>query len=149
NNMVGGANGVFIVLDHDHGVADVTQVAQGVEQAIIVALVQTDGGLIKNVHDAYQAGTDLAGQSYALGFTTGQGFGAAAQGQIIQANVIQEAQAVLDFLQYFFRNTGFLAGEFQVGEILAGGADGHVGDLGQVHALDQDLAGMSVFSGAL
>jgi hypothetical protein len=42
---------VLVVLDHDHGVAEVAQ-AQGAEQAFVVALVQADRGFVEHVHHA-------------------------------------------------------------------------------------------------
>ena len=44
--MVGNANHVFVVLDHQHAVADVAQMFERANQAIVVALVQADAGLI-------------------------------------------------------------------------------------------------------
>ncbi|MCY1182154.1 hypothetical protein D9M73_227000 [compost metagenome] len=40
--IVGQANRVFIVLHHDHRVADVAQVFQSAEQPVVIALVQAD-----------------------------------------------------------------------------------------------------------
>jgi hypothetical protein len=59
DHVVGHADGVFVVLDDDHRVADVAQAAQGFEQAVVVALVQADGGLVEHVHHAGEAGADL------------------------------------------------------------------------------------------
>ena len=54
------------MLDHDHRVAEVAQLLQGLQQAGVVALVQADGGFVQHVHDAGQARADLAGQADAL-----------------------------------------------------------------------------------
>ena len=59
NQMVGGANGIFIVFNHNDGVADVAQAAQGFQQRVIVALMQADGRLIEHIQDAGEAGADL------------------------------------------------------------------------------------------
>src|SRR5690606_19704374 len=40
DDVIGQANGVFVVLDHDHGVAQVAQVREGLQQAVIVTLVE-------------------------------------------------------------------------------------------------------------
>ena len=48
-HVVGGADGVLVVLDHDHGVAEVAQPLQRFEQARIVALVQADRGLVEHI----------------------------------------------------------------------------------------------------
>ena len=75
NHMVGGSNGVFIVLDDNYRVAQITQVGEGGQQAVIVPLVEPDGGFVENVHDAYQSGADLARQADPLAFAAGQGAG--------------------------------------------------------------------------
>jgi len=59
NDVVGGADRVFVVLDHQYAVADVAQVFQGADQAVVVALVQADRRLVQHVHHAGQAGTNL------------------------------------------------------------------------------------------
>ena len=41
-HVIGGADGVLVMLDHDHGVAEVAQPLQGFEEPRIVALVQAD-----------------------------------------------------------------------------------------------------------
>jgi hypothetical protein len=87
------------VLDHDHRVAEVAQVLEGAEQAVVVALVQADGRFVEDVHHAHQAGADLAGQADALGLAAGQGVGAAVEGQVVEADVDQELQALADFLE--------------------------------------------------
>ena len=81
------ANRVFIVFDDDDGVAQVTQVDQGVEQALIVALMQADRRFVENVHHADQSRTDLAGEADALRFATGEGVGAAVQREIAEADI--------------------------------------------------------------
>ena len=53
--MIAGGDGFLVVLDHEHGVADVPQVNEGVEQPPVVPLVQPDGRLIQDVHDADEA----------------------------------------------------------------------------------------------
>jgi len=81
HNVVGGANRVLVVLHHDQGVAQIPQLGEGVEEAIVVALVQADARLIQHVEDTGEAGTDLGGQPDALGFTAGEGHGRAVEAQ--------------------------------------------------------------------
>ena len=66
NHMVGNANHVFIVLDNQHAVANVAQMFQGANEAIVIALVQTNAGLIEHIHHTRQARANLAGQANAL-----------------------------------------------------------------------------------
>jgi hypothetical protein len=79
HHVVGHADGVFVVLDHDHRVAHIAQVAQGAKQAFVVALMQADARLVEDIHDTDQARADLAGQADTLGFAAGKGVGAAVQ----------------------------------------------------------------------
>ena len=79
DHVVGLADGVLVVLDHDDGVAEIAQIDQRVEQALVVALMQANRGLVENVHDADQAGADLAGETDALRLAARQRVGAAVQ----------------------------------------------------------------------
>ena len=68
DHVVGVEDRVLVVLDHDHGVADVAQVLERAEQARVVALMQPDGGLVQHVKHAGEAGADLRGEADALRF---------------------------------------------------------------------------------
>jgi hypothetical protein len=72
DDVVGAADGVLVVFDDEHGVAHVAQVLQRLQQAVVVALVQADRGLVEHVHDAGQPGADLRGQADALRLAAGQ-----------------------------------------------------------------------------
>ena len=54
DDVVRGADRVFVMLDDDQGVADVAQPEQRLDQAVVVALVQADGGLVEHVQHADQ-----------------------------------------------------------------------------------------------
>ncbi len=90
---------VLVVLDHDHGVADVAQVLERVEQARVVALVQADGGLVEHVEHAGEAGADLRGEPDALALAARQRAGRARQREVVEADVDQELQPLADLLQ--------------------------------------------------
>ena len=47
-------NSVLVVLHHDEGVAEVAQPRQGLDQQVVVALVQADGWLVEHVEDTDQ-----------------------------------------------------------------------------------------------
>ena len=42
DHVIGGADGVLVVLDHDHRVAEVAQAFERFQQPVVVALVQAD-----------------------------------------------------------------------------------------------------------
>ena len=128
DNVVGGANSVFIVLNDDHGVAEISQVDQGAKQAFVIALVQADRGLIQYVHHADQARADLAGEADTLRFAAGEGFRRTGERQVVQTDVDEELQAIANLFQNFFSNLRTLAGELQVVEEVHRVADAHVRD---------------------
>ncbi len=66
HDVVGRAHRALVVLDHDHGVAEVAQPLQGRDQPFVVALVQPDRRLVEDVEHAHQARADLRGQPDAL-----------------------------------------------------------------------------------
>ena len=52
DDVVGGADRALVVLDHDHGVAEVAQALERVDQLLVVALVQPDRRLVEDVEHA-------------------------------------------------------------------------------------------------
>ncbi len=92
DDVVGAADRVLVVLDDDHRVAEVAQPHQRVEQALVVALVQADRRLVEDVHDADEAGADLAREADALRLAARERLGAAIERQVVEADVGEEAQ---------------------------------------------------------
>ena len=50
HHMIGRADHVLVMLHHQHRVAQIAQALQGADQALVVALVQPDAGLVQHVH---------------------------------------------------------------------------------------------------
>ena len=86
DHVVGALDGLGVVLDHQHRVAQVAQAGQRVEQAAVVARVQADGGLVEHVEHAAQLGADLRGQADALRLAAGERVRGAIQAQVIEAD---------------------------------------------------------------
>ena len=72
DHAVGGADGVLVVLDDDQRVAEVAQPGEGLDQPVVVALVQADARLVEHVEHPDQPGADLGGQPDALRLAAGQ-----------------------------------------------------------------------------
>ena len=140
HHVVGQTYGVLVVFDDDYRVAEVAQVGEGGQQALIVALVQADGGFVEDVHHADQAGTNLAGQADTLGFAAGQGVGATVQGQIVQADIDQELQALANFLEDFGGDLAASAGQAEFSKIVAGIADRQGGHRRQRFLANPDMS---------
>src|SRR5665213_93324 len=150
-HVVGGSYGVLVVLDHDHGVAEVTQALQGFEQARVVALMQANRGLVEDVQNAGEAGTDLRRQANALALAAGQCAGRAHQREIIQADIDQKCQPLADFLEHAHADFVLLGRQVlrQRGEPFAGTFHAQLGDLGNVFAADLNAERFRLESGAV
>src|SRR5690554_5075320 len=138
--MVGSTDGILVMLYHDHGVTQIPQLNEGLEQPVVVALVQADGGLVENVHHTHQAGADLTGQANTLGLAPGKRLGTALQGEIVKADVDQKLQPGVDFVNDLMSDLALASGQGQVLKVIPGLTDGKVYDLGQGVAVDKDVA---------
>ncbi len=96
-DVVGVADGFFVVLDDEDGVAEVAEGFERGDEALVVALVKADGGLVEDVEDAAEAGADLGGEADALAFAAGEGGSVAVEGEIAEADRVEELQALDDF----------------------------------------------------
>ena len=140
NDPICSADRVFVMLDHDDGVAQVAQAAQRGEQAVIVLLVQADARLIEHIEHARQAGADLAGQADALALPAGQGSAGPVKVEIIKPDIVEEAQPLVDFLQDRLGNLLLLIGQGLVdaAEPLERVTDAHFRGCGDIDACDLD-----------
>ena len=111
DHVVGGVDRVLVVLDDDDAVAEVAQVLERGEQAVVVALVQADRRLVQHVHDAGQPRADLRGETDALRLAARQRFRRAVERQVVEADVVQELQPAHDLLDDAVGDRGLLAVE--------------------------------------
>ena len=139
-HMIGEPNGVLVMLDHDHGIAEVAQPLQRFQQPRIVALVQADRGLVQHIEHAGQPRADLRGQPDALALAAGQRAGGARQRQVVEADIEQERQPLADFLQHACGDLVLLRVErLRHGlEPFAGAAHRQFGDFADMLAADLD-----------
>ena len=96
-HIVGVADGVFVVLDDQDGVAQVAQPFQRLDEALVVALVQADGGLVENVEHAAQPRADLRGQADALALAAGERGGVAVEREVVEADGAEEFEPLDNF----------------------------------------------------
>src|SRR5262249_57225073 len=95
----------------EHGVAQVAQALEGLQQPAVIALVQTDRRLVEDVEHADQAGADLSREADSLAFAAGQRPGRAVEGEVIEADVAEEAQALADLLEHAARDDRLALGD--------------------------------------
>ena len=134
------ADAVLVMLDDDDGVAEIAQAAEGDEEAVIVALVEADAGLVEHVEHAGEAGADLAGEADALALAAGEGAAGAVEVEIVEADIVEEAEPLVDLLQDRAGDLVLGRGELLVqglepGERVADGAGGGLADMlaGDLH----------------
>ena len=71
DEVVGGGDGVLVVLDDDEGIALVAEGDEGFEKGGVVAWMEADGGLVEHVEHAAEVGAELGGEADALGLAAG------------------------------------------------------------------------------
>ena len=111
SDVVGVADGLFIVLDDEDGVAEIAQRFERGDEALVVALVQADGGLVEHIEHAAQARADLRGEADALAFAAGERGGVAVEREIAEADGVEEFQPLDDLAAQPFGDQGFARGE--------------------------------------
>ena len=131
-DVVGGADGVLVVLDDDHGVAQVAQAAQGGDEPVVVALVQADAGLVEHVQHARQPRADLRGEADALGLAAGKRAALAVEVEVIQPHLHEEPQTGGNLAHDLGGDLALGGGEFHPGDRAVGLADGQAAELADV-----------------
>ena len=106
--LVGVADHLAVVLDHQERVAQVAELFQGVEQPAVVAGMQADRRLVEHVEHAAQAAAHLGRQADPLHLAAGKRRGGPGKRQIVEAHVDQELQPVADLAAH-------LAGDLPLG----------------------------------
>ena len=131
DHPVGIADGLLVVLDHDHGVAEIPHPLEGVEQSPVVALVEPDGRFVEDVEHPHELRPDLGGQADALALSPGQAPRHAVEGQIVEPDRHQETEAVAHLAKDLGGDLGIALVEGETVEPLHGIADRQRRDLGQ------------------
>ena len=72
DDVVGDPDRLLVVLDDEHGVAEVAQPDQRVDEPLVVALVQADRRLVEHVQHADEPAADLAREPDALRLAAGE-----------------------------------------------------------------------------
>ncbi len=119
DNVVGGQNGILVVLDHDHAVAEIAQVLESGQQPIVVPLMQPDRRLVEDIHHSGEARADLRCKPDALRLAARKRFRGPVERQVIEPDVVQELQPGHDLLDDLVGDRLTLSLELHVAEELA------------------------------
>ena len=87
-DVVGLTDGVFVVLDDEHGVAQVAQVFECGDESLVVALVQADRGLVEHVEHAAKPRADLRGEADTLALAAGERRRRAVEREVVEADAV-------------------------------------------------------------
>ena len=116
DDVIGGADRVFVVLDDDDGVADVAQALERRDHLRVVLRVQADARLVEDVEHAHQAGADLRRQPDALRLAARERAGAAVEVEIVEADAEQELQPRADLAEHLTARVRAAAGRLDRAE---------------------------------
>ena len=95
---VGRAHHLLVVLDDEHRVAEVAQPLERPDQAVVVALVESDRRLVEDVEHADELRADLRREPDALRLAARERARGAVERQVADADVVQERQPLADLL---------------------------------------------------
>jgi hypothetical protein len=151
DDMVGMANGVLVMLDDEHGVAEGFQALQGFEKAVVVLLVEADRGLVEDIKDAREAGADLTGETDALALAARERAAGAIEVKIVEPDIVEKAQSLVDLLED--RLGDFVLGRVELfvesTEPCEGVGDGTAGGHGDILACDLHRERFGLETGAV
>ena len=71
-NPVCSAESLFIMLNDNERISYVSQIKQCIYKALVIALMKSDGRLVKNVKNTGKAGANLSCKPDTLGFSAGK-----------------------------------------------------------------------------
>ena len=136
DHLVGRADHGLLVLDHDHRIVPVPQLFDGADQLLDVAGVQSDRRLVEHVEHVDQARSQGRGQRHPADLAAAERPQGAVQGQVAQPDRLQVAQPG-GICSSIIRPTCRCQSESDsAADELAGVADLHRRDLGNVLAAD-------------
>ncbi len=72
HHVISGPHGLFVVFDHNHRVALVSQTLKALQQHGVVARMKADRRFVQNVDNTDEATSNLSRETNALRFTAGQ-----------------------------------------------------------------------------
>ena len=110
HQVVGGADGVFVVLDDDDRVADVAQALQRGDHLHVVLRVQADARLVEHVEHPHQPRADLRGQTDPLRLAAGKRARATVEVQVVQSDAQEQLEPAADLLEHLPAGVGAAAG---------------------------------------
>ena len=98
DDPVGRAHHLLVVLDHEHGVAEVAQPLERADEPVVVPLVQSDRRLVEDVEHAHELRADLRRQAKPLRLAAGERLRRPVELEVADADVREEREPLADLL---------------------------------------------------
>ena len=109
------ADGVLVVLNHHQGVALATERVQCIQKNLVIARMQPNRRLIKDVANALQITTQLCRESNPLCLPATECRCTTVKREVAQPDVMQKLQTRGDFRDQVSGNVGLTQSELQLG----------------------------------
>ena len=138
DDVIGGANRVLVVLDDDHGVADVAKPLDRRDHLDVVFRMQPDARLVEHVEHAHQARADLRRQPDALRLAARQRARSPVEAEIVQADAEQQIQPAANVIQHLSSGVGAAAGRLHRGKKALQLVEVQLAQLVEVAAVDPE-----------
>ena len=126
------------MLDDDERVAEIAEMLQRRQEAIIVALMESYARLVEDVEHAHESRADLRRQPYALRLAARERPCRTRERQIVKPDVQEEAETRVDLLQDLRGDLLLALRERKLGEEFIAFSNRQRRDLGDVLAADLD-----------
>ena len=92
------------MFDDEHGVAEIAERFEDVDEPLRIARMQADGRLVENVECADEMRTERSRELNALRFAAGQRRGQSLEREVVEADFVEKLQARTNFVQNFVRD---------------------------------------------
>lgn len=89
NDVIGGADHRFVVLDDDDGIAGIGQGADDRDESVDVARVQADAGFVEDEERVDERSAETTGEVDALDFAAGKGFRLTVEREVAEADLFE------------------------------------------------------------
>ncbi len=130
DDVIGTPNRIFVMLDHHQRIALFAQLAQRVQQNLVVARMQADGRFVEHVAHALQVAAELRGEPDTLRFAARQARRRAIETQITEPDFLQKLQTAADFANHVARDFRVAARHLQCVDPRARVGHGPLRDVG-------------------
>ena len=138
DHEVRGGDRLLIVLDHDHGITEIAEAAEGGDQLGIIPLMKSDARLVEDVHYPRECRADLGRKADPLCLASREGTCLAGKREVFKTDAVEKVEARADLFEYLVRDNGVASLKRKLGVKAREIRDRHTTDLIDILAADLD-----------